>query len=554
MIENETKVRVWLVDAGQGDATGAVASLLEERGHAVEVLDLTETIERLIRGRGEQLIDNLKGLWRRASGADSDEEPQGAELPGPLADALERGRPDLVVLTSSRHLKVADWISELAGEQALMVGLLPDYNLGEAWLKGALNAYIVPHEGLRTPLESAGMSPEHVLVAGPAISEAFAEVKGVEGLREAFGLDPSQGPLVLVHCVGTDLHDLDGLVFQLSLIDRQWQPIFYAGADGSASELLRRSARTHGLVARMLPEVENLHDFVAAADLVITHPGQPLVIGALAMDRPLFLVGDPGPVTTQCDFLVAQGAAMHLADMLRVSAEAEFIMGRERLEAMAEASTGVGRRTGTIEVVDALLMVEQRRAKLLEAVPEEVQEEGPRFSGPFEMIGAPPSQRTSKREAPAGGGVFERVGELSRSGRSAAAALSASEAKDQLAALILQERELERKVEETGREQKRWRDRLELAREWNEGELAAEAQGILERNVSAHRARQQELARVRVQKEKLKARVRRVPSGGSPASVENPTEPKASEDRFQSMEVEDDLSRLKRRLLEELDE
>ncbi|MEO1268287.1 MAG: hypothetical protein AAFX99_09320, partial [Myxococcota bacterium] len=75
---------------------------------------------------------------------------------------------------------------------------------------------------------------------------------------------------------------------------------------------------------------------------------------------------------------------------------------------------------------------------------------------------------------------------------------------------------------------------------------------------------QEELERIRAQKEKLKARVRASRSGGSfsthrpspPSSTAAPptNAPRSSETRFRSMEVERDLSSLKERLRRELED
>ena len=146
-----------------------------------------------------------------------------------------------------------------------------------------------------------------------------------------------------------------------------------------------------------------------------------------------------------------------------------------------------------------------------------------------------------------------------------ASPLSAAQAKDELAALIMVERDLERKLTQAQRDQEQWYQRLELARQWNETELAVEA----ERRLHAHQndaARfEEELERIRAQKDKLKSRVRASRGGGGggprPPRPEGPPSPvgppsgsrPAPESRFRSMEVERDLSSLKERLRRELE-
>ena len=110
------------------------------------------------------------------------------------------------------------------------------------------------------------------------------------------------------------------------------------------------------------------------------------------------------------------------------------------------------------------------------------------------------------------------------------------------------------------REQEQWRHRLELAREWNETDLAGEAERVLRGHLADIERFQEELDRVRVQKDKLKARVR-AGRGGSSASRSQPSPPTAptgsrrqAESKFRNMEVERDLNSLKERLKREMEE
>ncbi len=567
MAEETPSVRVWLIADAHAQAVAALQGALEERNAVVERLDLSDAFERVVRQRGGQLLDSIKDIFRRG---DEDDEPsddeEGSQRPQALTEAIERGAPDIIAFTSPKLLKGTDLLGKAVGDDALRVALLPDYNLGAAWLQGAVHAFVIPHDGLRAPLQDAGVAPERIFVAGPAIARTYAEAPDAQALRQDFGLNTDDGALAFVLCQGFDVADLDRMVFQFSLVDRPWQPIFYVGDDAETAEMLRRATRTHGLPARLLGAVPNVHDFISVAQLVITDPKDEAVVGALALDRPLLLIGDPGPVTTQCDFLVSQGAALHVRDVLRLGAEVELAVRPEKLEAMAEASAKVGRRTGTQEVADALMLVLERRAELAVAPSPPEEEQGPTIKGPFELIGASKPEGGARPPAPEpapSGGPFESLRPSAPKqpqwSPAPASRLSAAEAKDQLAALIVQERKLERQLEEARREQERWSKRRDLATQWNENDLAVEAERLLRRALSQAESADQQLTSVRLQKDKLKARVR----GGSAPVGRAPEPPSAgpasrpdggkSDGRFQDMEIEDDLSRLKARLRDELD-
>ncbi|MEL6182754.1 MAG: hypothetical protein AAFS10_27605, partial [Myxococcota bacterium] len=375
--------RIWLIADGRQDALVRVRELLEERGAAVELLDLSDAFERIVRNQGEALLDNLRGLLTRVrqqadafATADLDPEPSdgGAspegDPPKPAPDAsqpqdeekdldqrlgaaLRRGRPDVIVVTSPRYLRGLDLLTRFSGGNALRVGLLTDYNLSGAWLKAALNAYIIPDARLRRPLVDEGIDVSRLLVAGPPVPRAYETAPDADALRASFGLaEPEAGTTVMVFCDEFDSAQLDKLVFQMSLVERPMTPIFYTGDDPSRAEALRRAAQRHGLLARRLGAVPNLQDFIAAAHLVVAPPTSQRIVHILALDRPLLLAGSAGDVANQTDFLLDQGCAWHTADILRLGADLEVALGAERLGALTEAAGHVGRVTGSVEVAD----------------------------------------------------------------------------------------------------------------------------------------------------------------------------------------------------------
>jgi phage shock protein A len=122
----------------------------------------------------------------------------------------------------------------------------------------------------------------------------------------------------------------------------------------------------------------------------------------------------------------------------------------------------------------------------------------------------------------------------------------------------MMERDLERRIAAARRDQDQWRNRLSLARDWNEGELAQQAEAKLRQALEEGERCQTELDKVLAQKEKLKARVRGAAPPPASPTTPPPTRdltPKSQTDaRFRDMEVESDLDALRRRLKQELGE
>jgi len=521
---------VWLLvdHSSRAMAMAAVADELEAKGVNVEIVTITEVLGTMARsaitGGAERL---LRGLRVAVQGQSGDED---------LIGAVQRARPDVLAITDAKNVRALNVLERLTGIPSLQVGVLPDFNLSEMWMKSGLHAFIVPHEELSERLVRSGVDPERVLVAGPAVGTGFTKKLDPAALRSEFGFSESQ-TLLLVRSDTFSLDMLGKLVFQAKLVEGDVQFIFHHNGDSGVASSLRRAASEYGLHAIMFGRVDDLERYVALADAVIVSPEEPLMSEIIAQGTPVVMVGPAGSAAAQVAFLEDHRMGRHVPDLLRLGAELERFITPESLDAHAEQARSIGLPGGSAEVAEALLRaLEHAEAWRIPAgtgqgAPTGGGDDGSsgddapkddRPAGPFETIGSGkgPSTTTSTSGGSgsgsgAGGGDAGR-----RDDPQEFVGISRAEAKEQLAQLILAEREAERKLGEIEKEQQRWRGRLDLAREWSEEDLAEEAEGILRGYLEEARPLQQELEDVRRQKAKLKAAANggRASSGGGAPS------------------------------------
>ena len=564
---------VWiLVDHSAREAAyDEVARQLRERGVQAECVTITEMIGQVARdtlaGGAERL---LRGLRVAFQGRSSDED---------LIGAVRTARPDILAVTNARYVRALSLLENLSGIRSLQVGLLPDYSYTSAWLRSSLGAFVVPHDELRQRLARDGFDPERVLVGGPAIGQSFTQQIDRDEARQAFGFGSAR-PVVLVRSETFEVGSLEKLVFQSTLVDRDARFIFHHNGDGTAASTLRRAADQYQLSAVMFGRVDDLERYVAACDAVIVAPQEPLVPELLAAGRPLCFVGQPqeGALAEQIDFLKREGVARHVGDILRLGAEIDRLLEPQTLSEATEAAGQIGLSSGSREVAEALMQALEERDRWLqpagtrqqppheepggdgaEGQGGEGEAAGGSGGGAFETIGGDTGGDQQRQDGGSGGGGGGR-GAAGGDGEPSYGRLSKAEAKEQLAALIMSEREIERKLGEIERQQDRWRNRLELAREWGEEDLAGEAEDILRGHLEEARPLQQDLADIRRQKEKLKrAALGDRYQGGEGGSEGEGDGPRGSrlaelEQRFRKMEIKSDLDGLKDRMRRELGE
>ncbi len=567
--------RIWiLVDHSAREAAfEGVSVQLAERNIEAQIVTITEVIGSMAReaivGGAERL---LRGLRVAVQGRVADED---------LIGAVRRARPDVLVITNARHVRALGLLESLTGIPVLQLGVLPDYNLSTSWIHSGLHAFVVGHEEQKQRLIQNGVIAERILVAGPAIQPGFMRDVDRDTAREDLKLTDKF--VVLVRAEGFESTVLEKLVFQCSLVDRPTRFIFHHNGDNTTAGALRRVAEQHRMQSSMFGKVDDLERYVAAADAVILSPQDSSVAELVASRRPLLFVGEDEQYAAQMQFLVQHGVAHQVVNVVRLGSELDRFSQDENLAKMAESAGEIASPDANSRVAEALStalanLETWRIAPQTEtpAGPEKhtPQPEKPGIPSPFEDIGGPaansggqftspgstptPTYREpSARESTSGGSV-RPVEQPPRD----YSGVSQAEAKEQLAQLILDERDLERRLAEAVRQQDRWRNRLDLAREWQEAELSAEAEAVLRGYIAEAAPLERELQDVLRQKDKLKqAAGGSANRGDAPAqpgtgvnSSENDRRASEIERRFSRMEVESDLEGLKDRIKREFGE
>lgn len=544
---------VWFLVQHSDDreAVEAVAEKLDASGIETDVVTITDVIgsaaREAVAGGAERILRGLRVAWQGAGGEED------------FLAAIRREQPDLIVCTSPRYVRPLSLLESLTGVSSVQVGLPLDFNLGPDWMNGSIDTFVVSTDETAGRLEDAGWDPARVFVAGPPVRPRFSAKIDRAAERENLGLGDQK--VVMVRADSFDPSTLDRFIFQATLVEGIPRFIFHHNGDGAAASALRRSADQHGLPAAMFGRVPDLERFFVASDVVVAVPGEPMLAEAVAAGSPLFLVGEERGWGDQIDTLTRNWGATYLPDVLRVGSELEAFLSDDRLQkarSMNDEGLLVPNNTDVAEALTDILGAFEHWETAGEPVGEPVSPEGGPSEGapegPFEPIGG--GESSGEGDETGGGGRTRR---LPGPGRPS---LSRAEAKEQLAELILVERDLERRLDELDREQDRWRSRLDLAREWGEEDLAEEAEAILRDYLDEARDVQAELEDIRRQKDKLKQAARRgsegqAATGGEPGGARGGESRRRSEEieeRFSEMEIDRDLDRLRDRIEGELGE
>ncbi len=250
----------------------------------------------------------------------------------PLFNKIRALDPDVVVASEVGVCELAALHKHRARARYFLTALeLMDFNRG--WIRAEVDLYAVVHPDLGAELEGAGAPNERVAVCGMPIDPAFAQIPEKASARERLGLRRDL-PVVLVLFGGTGFGSPRRIAAELGRVGLPIQAVFIGGNNpGLRAELEKVCAGADGW--RTLGWVDNMHEWMAAADMVLSKPGGSTLMESCACGLP-FLAFDPLPGNEErtCRWIEKWGAGVWVKTAVEISSSVRRLL--DKPEELAE--------------------------------------------------------------------------------------------------------------------------------------------------------------------------------------------------------------------------
>jgi processive 1,2-diacylglycerol beta-glucosyltransferase len=158
---------------------------------------------------------------------------------------------------------------------------LLDFN--RAWIQPEVDLYLTTHEDLARELAAAGAPAAKVLTCGQPIDPAFACLPERDAARMRLGLE-REGAVLLVLFRGAGFGNPSRVLREIDRLQRCLQVVVITGEnarlEGRARKLCQGKTRF-----RVYGWVDNIQEWMAAADLLVSKPGGTTLAEAFAACR-----------------------------------------------------------------------------------------------------------------------------------------------------------------------------------------------------------------------------------------------------------------------------
>jgi len=252
---------------------------------------------------------------------------------------MQRLKPSVVVCTHAFPCGVMSAYKRLYDPSVPVMGIVTDFVVHPFWIYRNIDAYAVATPEIRATLVSRGIDPQRIGVDGIPVDPRFGIAPQDRGaLREGLGL-PRDAEVALVMGGGLGLGPVAATVRALARSAKPVLPVVIVGKNRRLENRVAEEARRDGDDVRVLGFVENVFDWMRAADVFVSKPGGLSTSEALAADLPIVLMRPlPGQEERNLRYLVSRGAALQTTQGDKLVHTVDEVLHDERVATRLRAA------------------------------------------------------------------------------------------------------------------------------------------------------------------------------------------------------------------------
>lgn len=282
-----------------------------------------------------------------------------------LRSLMESERPDVVVCTHAFPCGVmAEYKREFADSPPI-VGVVTDFVVHNFWIHRNIDGYAVATEEMCKALVVRGVQRERIVVSGIPVDRAFGMVhEPSDELRDRLGL-PRDRYIVLMMGGGLGIGPLEAMMRALNEVDVPVAAVVIVGKNARLEERVLETAHRMLYPLRVLRFVDNVHDYMHSADVLLTKPGGLTTTEALVASLPMVLYKPlPGQEERNTRYLVDRKAAVRARNARDLTRTVRNVLGsEERRAAMREAMRELAKPHAAAEIAALISSLSAARPK-----------------------------------------------------------------------------------------------------------------------------------------------------------------------------------------------
>ncbi len=186
-----------------------------------------------------------------------------------------------------------------------------DFVAHTQWIHPHVDRYCVPAEEIAHHLTARGVCRERVMVTGIPVGEEFSQPDDRSAARLALGLSPRLPVLLFMDGSSGGFGRLEDATRKILAMEEPLQAVIVTGREEALEARLRALVRGREARVKVFGYVDNVRQFMGAADFLVTKAGGLTLAEALAAELPVICFGSlPGQEARNERFAAMAGVAL----------------------------------------------------------------------------------------------------------------------------------------------------------------------------------------------------------------------------------------------------
>jgi len=358
--------------AGHMQAAKALKAVCQEKqladAKAIDILDYTPAYFRgLYKGSYLQIVKRVPELWgylydrsykfKKPTITTRLHHAVGNMHLAPLLKYVKDFKPDGIVFT---HFLGWDALGSLKSLKLFDIPffcVVTDFAVHALWINKHVYKYYVASEGEKRVLRSHNIKEQHILITGIPVSPQFAVGFNRQRLRQRLGIKPL-APTVLMISGRYNLQGYEQLLESFKDVKDYCQIIVLAGKNKLLELKMKQMARgLRNKKVTILGMVNNMHELMAASDIVISKPGGLTTSEVLASNTLMAIIDPiPGQEQRNSDYLLESGVAIRIHDMETGGKKiVDLLTNKRRLAIMRKHLKYVSRPRAAYDIAEDII-------------------------------------------------------------------------------------------------------------------------------------------------------------------------------------------------------
>ncbi len=275
----------------------------------------------------------------------------------PLFRFIRDFDPDVVVATEVGLCELASMHKRVSGARFRLAGLeLMDFN--QAWVQPEVDLYLCTHPDLAAELAAAGAPSYKIVTTGQPIDPIFSRLPEREGVRARLGVN-SDSPLLLVLFGGAGFGNPRLILSELGKLERTVQVVVITGRNARMEKEARALCQSLP-GSKVLGWVDNMHEWMVAADLMVGKPGGATLAEGFACGLPMLAV-DPLPGNEQrtCQWIEKWGSGVWVKSPAELAPTIERLLTqRKELDSLRARARTLARPRAAYDAAEEILKLQ----------------------------------------------------------------------------------------------------------------------------------------------------------------------------------------------------